>query len=212
MKLWDISPSLSAKTAVFPGDTPFERRELMSWEEGHHLQLSSMLTTLHLGAHADATNHYHKEGQGIEARELSHYLGACQVITAKPAHSSGRLYPQDVTAAIKCTRVLFRTDSFPDPDRWQENFASLSPELIMHLHNRGVKTVGLDTPSVDPADSKQLESHAALWRTQMAVLEGLVLSEVADGQYILVALPLKIAGGDAGPVRAILLSPDYQFA
>ncbi|NBW81674.1 hypothetical protein EBR21_07955, partial [bacterium] len=102
-------------------------------------------------------------------------------------------------------RVLFRTNSFPDPEQWQDDFCSLSPELISDLAARGVMTVGIDTPSVDPHDSKDLESHQALLRHDVAVLEGLDLSKVPDGEYTLVALPLPLVGFEASPVRAVLL-------
>jgi arylformamidase len=101
--------------------------------------------------------------------------------------------------------VLFKTRSFPNPDRWTSDFASLSPELIEKLAGQGVRLVGIDTPSIDPAEDKALESHQAVLRNDMAILEGIVLDDVAEGEYQLVALPLRIAGADASPVRAVLL-------
>lgn len=84
------------------------------------------------------------------------------------------------------------------------DFAALSPELIDWLHQRGVITVGIDTPSVDLFDSKDLPTHKAILRHDMAILEGLVLADVPEGTYELIALPLKLAGFDASPVRAVL--------
>jgi arylformamidase len=104
--------------------------------------------------------------------------------------------------------VLFKTGSFPDPNQWNGDFNALSPELIEHLADQGVVTVGIDTPSVDPADSKALESHQALFRRDVAVLEGLILNRVTPGVYTLVALPLALKDADASPVRAILLERD----
>lgn len=201
MKIWDISPLISEKIAVFPGDQKFQRNISMSFPKDH-LTLSSLFTTVHLGAHADATNHYHAKGEGIDKRDLSLYLGNCQVIQVSP--KGGRILPQEIQE-IQSKRILFRTDSFPNPDSWNGDFRSLSPELIEHLHRNGVVLVGIDTPSVDPADSKDLESHQALWKTKMAVLEGLTLNQVSPGIYSLIALPLPIKDSDASPVRAILL-------
>jgi arylformamidase len=116
-----------------------------------------------------------------------------------------RIRPEHLTREIAVPRVLFRTGTFPDPEAWNEDFASLSPELVEHLHGRGVLLVGIDTPSVDPMQSKGLESHHALLRTGMRNLEGLVLEGVADGIYTLIALPLPLAGADASPVRAVLV-------
>ena len=100
--------------------------------------------------------------------------------------------------------MLFRTGTFPDPRRWNDDFASLSPSLVEILRERGVVLIGIDTPSVDPFESKALEAHQSFARNDMAILEGLVLDGVAEGEYELIALPLRIRGADASPVRAVL--------
>ncbi len=202
---FDISPLISPRLAVFPGDQPFAIKNLMSFSAGQHLELSSILTTPHIGAHADATIHYHPDGKGISARPLKHYLGPCQVMHIQGLAPKARIGPEHLLQPIEAPRLLFRTDSFLSPEIWTEDFNSLSAELIEHLADQGVCTVGIDTPSVDPADSKDLPSHKALWKTGVAVLEGLVLEQVPEGFYTLVALPLNIEGLDASPVRAILL-------
>lgn len=115
----------------------------------------------------------------------------------RPEHLGG--------AAIQAPRVLFKTRSFPNPEAWTGDFNSLSPELIDHLAVQGVVLVGIDTPSVDPADSKALEAHNAIFKHGMANLEGIVLDEVPPAIYGLIALPLKIREGDGSWVRAILL-------
>jgi len=203
MKYFDISPLISEQIAVFPGDCVFRRNVSMEIHKDH-LELSSIQTTLHLGAHADAPVHYHEDGCDIAARDLDFYIGACQVITIITA--AKRIMPSDLShLEIKAPRVLFRTLSFANPNQWNDNFTALSPELIHYLSAKGVILVGIDTPSVDPATSKKLESHQAIYQNDMAILEGLVLTEVPDACYQLIALPLKIKGGDASPVRAILL-------
>ena len=204
-EFFDISPLVTEKTAVFPGDRSYQRKVSLDFKQGHNIVLSSIETSLHIGAHVDAANHYHSEGKGIDQRSLRPYLGKCQVIRtqAKPgerlttAHLLGR--------EINAERVLFRTDSFPDPDLWNGDFNSLSEELILYLASKGVILVGIDTPSIDPSDDKHLESHGAIYQHDIAVLEGIVLSEVPDGNYWLVALPLRLKDADASPVRAILL-------
>lgn len=208
MKIWDISPVISEKTAVFPGDVPYSREVSLAFDHGHHLTLSAMRTTLHLGAHADASNHYHSSGKGIDQRPLERYLGSCQVVKVSIPRGE-RISPEHIAGlAITEPRVLFSTGSFPDPDKWNGDFNSLSPELIDQLATRGVMLVGIDTPSVDPADSKGLESHQAIFRHDFCVLEGLILDHVPAGRYTLVALPLPLKDADASPVRAILLEPD----
>lgn len=205
--LIDISPWVSAHTAVFPGDVPFSRHVTADVERGDYLTLSSITTTVHIGAHADAPNHYAKGGAGIGSRELELYYGPCQVVQVSCAPGA-RIEPQDLGVEVQAPRVLFRTESFPDPNRWNHDFNSLSPRLVEMLHNRGVRLVGIDTPSIDPADDAVLESHQMVARYDLAILEGLILSHVAPGcGYTLVALPLKLEGADAAPVRAALLSP-----
>ncbi len=200
----DISPLIHSKSAVFPGDTPFSLTMNMSIASGDHIDLSEIKSTVHIGAHADAPSHYHGQGMSIEQRNLSLYLGETQVIEVK-LPSLKRIYPEDLNCEILAPRILFKTNSAPNPDSWNEDFNSLSPELVFYLHKLGVKLIGIDTPSVDPATDKEMLSHQALFKTDMAVLEGLILGHVASGFYNLIALPLKIAGACASPVRAILI-------
>jgi arylformamidase len=198
----DISPVLRKGIAVFPGDTAFSRTINMSFKDGQHLDLSDIRTTLHVGAHTDAPSHYHGNGKSIEERDLSLYMGPCQVIRVD---AKNRLRPSDLNVEIKAPRILFRTDSFLNPDEWHNEFSALSSELILFLKEKGVVLVGIDTPSVDPATDKTLESHKAIFESDMAILEGILLSHVVPGLYQLIALPLRIEGADASPVRAILL-------
>lgn len=202
--MYDITPLVSSRLAVWPGDTPYLRTEHLSFEKGDNLLLSSMEGTLHLGAHADAPNHYHPQGVGIDQRDLSLYLGRTQVMEV--AAGEGRILPEHLKQKITAKRVLFRTKSYPDPEKFNDDFRSLSVELVKYLKSEGVILVGIDTPSVDPKNSKALEAHNEIYRSNMAILEGVVLDEVPEGHYTLIALPLKLEGADASPVRAVLLS------
>lgn len=206
----DITPRISSKIAVFPGDTHFEREVLLDMEQGANLTLSTMRTTLHLGAHADAPSHYHVEGEGIADRDLAPYLGPCEVRHVRVPPRT-RLTPEHLDwVKPRAPRLLLATGTFTNPDEWSGDFAALSPELVDWLADSGVILVGLDTPSVDVADDAALLSHAALYRRRLAVLEGVVLDRVPAGVYTLVALPLPIVDGDASPVRAILVEGGGQ--
>jgi arylformamidase len=209
-KIYDISPLISDRIAVFPGDQRFERLIAMDFTQGDHLALSAIRSTVHLGAHTDAPNHYHRDGKAIHERDLSYYIGRCQVISVSLPRGEriGLKHLQGIK--IEAPRVLFRTDSFPDPNQWNDDFNSFSPELIDELSRQGVVLIGIDTPSVDPADSKALEAHQAVYRNNLAILEGVVLGNVPDGIYTLSALPLRIEGGDASPVRAALISGNLE--
>jgi len=170
-----------------------------------NLLLSSIRTTVHLGAHTDAPNHYDPNGVSIDERSLAYYLGPCQVISVSMPRGE-RIRTKDLgDKAVAASRVLFKTGSFPNPDQWNNDFNSLSVELIDRLASQQVVLVGIDTPSIDPADDKILESHKAVARHDLAILEGIVLTDVPDGFYTLVALPLRLRGADASPVRAILI-------
>lgn len=204
--LYDISPVVSERTAVFPGDTPLRRRRLMSFGGGQALELSTLESTVHLGAHADAPCHYHPEGVGISERDPLLYVGVAQVIRVELPRGERILPHHFQGVSIQAPRVLLRTGSFPDPDRWNVDFNSLSPELVRWLASQGVRLVGIDTPSVDPAEDRVLHSHQAIHSCDMAILEGLVLEGVPEGIYTLIAPPLRLEGADASPVRALLLS------
>ena len=207
-KLIDISPRVHPGTAVWPGDVPFQRDVALDMENGANLTLSSVTTTLHIGAHADGPNHYVRDGVGIGERSLDLYYGPCQVMDAR-VDRGGRIQPQDLVGEVVSPRVLIRTGTFPDPDEFNEDFAALSPALVAHLARAGVRLIGIDTPSVDPCADKLLESHHAIAERDMAILEGLILEHVEPGNYTLIALPLRLEGCDASPVRAALL-PDGQ--
>lgn len=206
MKLVDISPPLSERIAVWPGDVPFERSVSMGFEHGDHLGLSSIRTTVHVGAHTDAPCHYAAQGEGIHQRPLDRYFGRCEVMHVSVPRGH-RVQPGDLPRVPSEPRLLIATGTYPDPHTFNEDFASLSPELVAHLHDHGVVLIGIDTPSVDLCHDRELLSHTAIAQRDMAILEGVVLQHVPDGTYTLIALPLAIEGSDASPVRAVLLDP-----
>jgi arylformamidase len=201
-RLYDISPPIDTALKVWPGDTPLRREILLDTHRGDNITLSTLHATVHLGAHTDAPSHY-GGNPSIEQRPLEPYLGPCQVVRAVVARAA-RIQPEDLTSPIRAPRVLIHTATFPDPTDFNEDFAALSVELIDHLHARGVRLVGIDTPSVDLFSSKDLPAHKRILAHDMCNLEGLVLTDVPEGNYELIALPLKLVGFDASPVRAIL--------
>ena len=203
--IYDITPAITPKLAVWPGDTPLSREVLMDMARGDNITLSTLRATMHLGAHADGPNHYGKDAPAIDERALDYYLGPCQVIRIDVARET-RILPSALKREVTQTRVLFATGTYPDPENWNADYAALSVELIDFLHERDVITVGIDTPSVDLFESKDLPAHKAMLRHNMSILEGLVLKEVPEGTYELIALPLPLVGFDASPVRAILRS------
>lgn len=204
-RLIDISPEISSEIAVFPGDTPFSNPIVVNFEKGANYQVTQWKTTPHLGAHADAPIHYDPQGIGIGERDISYYYGPCQVIEVNLSRGD-RILPRHIQhIKIQAERVLFKTNSFPNPNQWRDDFNALSPELIDYLHSNKVILVGIDTPSVDLANDKILASHLKINQHQLANLEGLSLDGVKEGFYTLSAFPLRIKNGDASPVRAVLI-------
>jgi len=205
-RLLDISPLVSERLPVWPGDTPYRLTVHASFESGDRALLSSIETTLHAGAHADAPGHTLWGAGSIDQQPLVAYYGACQVVKVS-VPEGGRVGPDDLGGEVAAPRLLIRTDSFP-AGRFGTRFAGLSPGLAPWLAERGVVLVGVDTPSVDPFDDPRLESHLALAQHRIATLEGLVLRDVPPGLYTLIALPLRLEGADASPVRAVLVDGD----
>ncbi|MCL4211207.1 MAG: cyclase family protein [Phycisphaeraceae bacterium] len=213
--LHDITPTITPDLAVWPGDTPATREVLMDMKRGHTVTLSTLRVTVHLGAHADAPSHYGFDAPSIESRPLEPYLGPCRVVHVGVSRgerfglghlSRARVDDLAGDAARGVRRALFRTGTFPDPCAFNEDFAAFDPALVDWLHERCFTLAGLDTPSVDLFHSKDLPSHKRFLAHDMAILEGVTLADVPEGVYELIALPLKLAGFDASPVRAVLRS------
>ena len=203
-RIRDISPPVHAGAPVFPGDTPFASRWVARISPGCPVNVGAMTLTPHVGAHADAPLHYDDDGAAIGDVALEPYLGRCRVIHAIDA--GPLVQPRHLMHALfgLPPRVLVRTYARAPVDRWDPALAAFAPQTIEQLADRGVMLVGIDTASIDPADSRSLDSHQVVRRRGLRVLENLVLDDVAEGDYELIALPLKLMGMDASPVRAVL--------
>jgi len=203
-RIWDISPPVGPASPVFPGDTSYAQEWSATLGPGCPVNVGCITMSPHVGAHADAPLHYDTGGAAVGALDLDPYLGPCRVI-----HAIGRgplVRWQDLAHAARALppRVLVRTYERMPVDRWDPGLAAFAPETVEWLAARGVRLVGIDTASIDPAGSKDLPSHQAIRRLDLRVLENLVLDEVPAGDYELIALPLKLVMADASPVRAVL--------
>lgn len=205
--IYDLSPVVGPDTPVWPGDTPFSSKLTWSMAAGAPVNVSAFTTTPHLGSHADAPFHTEHRGEAVGSLPLEPFLGPCRVVKVP---SVPQIEPRHLGEALEGDgplappRLLLRTDSVLERRSFPERFTVLSRELASLLAERGALLVGVDTPSVDPLDSKDLEAHHALLGRGVAILEGLMLDAVPAGIYELIAPPLKIAGLDASPVRAVL--------
>lgn len=201
-KIWDISPPVDEHAPVFPGDTAYSQRLHFALSPDCPVNVNSITLSPHTGAHADAPMHYASGGKASGELDLSPYLGPCRVI-----HCIGcgpLVLPEHIAHALADLppRVLLRTSNSASQS-WA-SFTAIAPETLAQLATKNVALVGIDTPSVDPADSQTLPSHQRLLAYDMRVLECLVLDDVPEGDYELIALPLKLMRADASPVRAIL--------
>ena len=203
-KIWDISPPVHAGSPVFPGDSAYQQTWAAEISPGCPVNVSTLSLSPHTGAHADAPLHYDPDGATAGALDLAPYLGPCRVI-----HCIGK-GPLVLWSHLNHSlqdlpeRVLVRTYERMPVDRWDPDLAAFAPATIEQLASRGVRLIGIDTASIDPADSKTLDSHQVIRRLDIRVLENLVLDLVPEGDYELIALPLKLMTADASPVRAIL--------
>ncbi|MEE8104063.1 MAG: cyclase family protein [Planctomycetota bacterium] len=204
MRIYDISPIVDSDIAVWPGDTPYTYKDLLRIEDGSSVHLSTLTFSCHTGAHADAPGHYVEGAPGIDAVPLERYLGPCRLIDVRPKDHAIR--PDDLGGAdiAGAERLILRTRAEGDRTVFPDPLTCLTPELVHFAADAGVVLIGLDSPSVDRFDSKDLPSHKALYERGIANLECLELARVPPGDYELIALPLRLAGRDASPVRAIL--------
>lgn len=204
----DITPPVRTGMAVFPGDEPYARRDTFKIAPGCPVNVASFAMSAHCGAHADAPLHYSEDGAAIDQLPVDDFIGPARLIDARG--EGPLLMPGDIERKLAGTppRVLLRLEERLDPMAWREDFRALAPQTVAMLHDFGVKLVGVDVPSVDPATSKDLPSHMAFLRHDMRILENLALHLAEEGDYELIALPLKLEGLDAAPVRAVLREPD----
>lgn len=216
-KLWDISPPIHAGAPVFPGDTAYSQQWVASIEPGCPVNVSAITLSPHVGAHADAPLHYDAAGATIGAVDLDAFLGPCRVIHAigcgplvRPEHIAHALgNPPSGEAwslAALPARVLVRVYQHQPQNRFDDALPAFAPDTVEQLADLGVKLIGIDSASIDPAESKTLDSHQVIRRRGLRVLENLLLDDVPEGDYELIALPLKLTTADASPVRAVLRS------
>ena len=214
-RLWDISPPMQPGSPVFPGDAAFELRWGCTLSADCPVNVSTLTLSPHTGAHADAPLHYSADGAAVGALDLAPFLGRCRVVHAigcgpliewrhlahALAHTLGDRR-SDAPGTLP-PRLLVRTYARA-PNVWDPQLAGYAPDTIERLADLGLQLIGIDTASIDPADSKALPSHQVIRRRGLRVLENLVLDDVPEGDYELIALPLKLMTADASPVRAVL--------
>jgi arylformamidase len=203
-KIWDISPPIDASSPVFPGDTPFQLNWSAQISENCPVNVSAITLSPHVGSHADAPLHFDPAGLAIGQVDLHTFIGPCRVIHAIGVGALITMQHLDHQLQDLPERILVKTyEKFP-LEQFDTQLTAFAPETLIALADLGVKLIGIDSASIDPADSKTLASHQVIRQRNMRVLENLQLDDIQEGDYELIALPLKLMSADASPVRAIL--------
>ena len=204
--LYDVSVIVRDTTPEWPGDTPFSCRWSWAIERGSSVNVSAVTLSPHIGTHADAPLHVRRGAEGAEHLPLTAFLGRATVVTVPPdcvEISSAQLAAPLASAA---ERILLRTSRTIADGRFPESWPILGEGCARELVKCRVRLVGVDAPSVDAQASTTLPIHHILFDGGTYNLENLDLRAVPDGEYELIALPLRLEGLDAAPVRAVLRS------
>jgi arylformamidase len=212
MKVWDISRTLANDLAPWPGDEPFDFRFTRKIDKGDVVNLGAISMSVHNGTHADAQFHFDASGKTMERVDLETYFGRAVIVDLTKVYASAKEMPEikidmleSSAADISATKRLFvKTGVWRDSTIFPERIPVIAADVAEWLGTKGVKLLGFDLPSVDAVDAKVLRNHHALAAAGISIIESLDLAEVEAGVYNFAALPLKIAGGDGAPVRAIL--------
>ena len=209
MRIIDISQPLEPATAVWPGDRRFELDWTLQRAAGDTVNVAAIALSVHTGTHLDGFRHVTDTGPPAAGIPLGSCIGPATVRDVRGRSPLGPELLEGIDAR-RTPRVLFRTREHVDATDFPDNFAWIDPELARRLGQEGFLLVGTDAPSIDPFDSRELPSHHALVAGGVVNLENLVLTEVPPGDYILVALPLKLTTADSSPVRAVLLDGGWS--
>ena len=203
--IYDISRPIEPGIAVWPDDIAYAITRNQRLETGAAVNLSDIRLSVHTGTHVDAPNHFLPEGRGIDGTNLSFYIGPARVvgIPAGDAVAVDALRRWDWSRTPRC---LLKTGGSADNHCFDPSFMPVSEEAARYLVQQGICLVGTDSPSVDAFSSKKLPVHLIFGQGGVAILESLQLGGVPEGEYELIALPLRLVGLDGSPVRAILRS------
>jgi arylformamidase len=205
MKIYDISRDLREGMTVWPGDQKFRCRWISRLRDGDPCNVSAITMSVHAGTHVDGPLHYDDLGADVASVPLQAYVGPAKVISLTV---DGCIRASDLSGMEwhGVERVLFKTQSGPlQIGRFNRNYIFLSEDAAEFLVWKGIMLAGMDAPSVDAYDSKSMPAHRILLEHGVAILEWARLEDVPAGDYVLICLPLKLAGLDGSPVRAILI-------
>jgi arylformamidase len=200
--IYDITRPITTGPAVFPSDTRVTLTPVAQIAAGASVNVTALTMSVHAGTHVDAPLHYSTDGAGIDHVPLTTLIGRCRVVTLD---GPGDITVEQLRAVPRGERLVLHTRASAVPDDiWDAGFAAIAADAAEWIADHGYRLIGVDAPSVDPADSKALPAHKTFLRRNVTIIENLKLTGVPDGEYELIALPLRIVGNDAAPARVIL--------
>lgn len=199
--MWiDITQTLTNDIAHWPEDTPFNFEVPVTKKDTGSVNIGKVTTSTHTGTHIDAPFHFDDSGETVETLDINRYIGDATII---------EVYDQDkITEAllsehdIKGTILLVKTQQSYETDIFPKEVPALTEKAVQYIAGIGIKLFGVDVPSVDNIDSKDLKIHHTLRDHDIMIIENVVLEEAPRGYYDFIALPLKIKGADGSLVRA----------
>jgi len=201
--LIDITHPLSGATAPWPGDTRFQFSFVSRLRDGASCNVGKFTSGIHSGTHLDAPYHYNESGLTIDHVDLDLLIGPARVVLAQNCS----VITREIFAGLDAhatPRVLVRTNHCDDKTQFPADIPTLADDVPAWLGAQGVKLIGLDLPSVDQITEPSMRIHHLLDAANILILESLDLRRAEPGVYDLIALPLKIAGAEGSPVRAVL--------
>jgi len=211
MQTYDITLTISPNMVVWPEDPPISINRVQKLEDGDVANVSRMELSVHTGTHVDAPYHFLHKGATAESLDLKVLVGRAYVLELGEAVKEVTIeHVKNSTIPPRTKRVLFKTHNSAQWAQTKRNkgfnkhYVALSPGAAEYLVDRGVKLVGVDYLSVAAFDNV-IPTHEILLKAGVIIVEGLNLSKVSQGRYNFFCLPLKIAGSDGAPARAILV-------
>ncbi len=208
-KVYDISVLLGRESVDYPGDPPFSRELICTVEEGAAFDLAKLAMSAHSGTHLDTPAHFIPGGKTIDRYSAEDFLFRAQVVDIKD-NEAVRVPELDHLHILPGEALLFKTENSAlgrsRSGIFSEEYIYVSREAAEYCVARGMGLVGIDYLSVDRFGDEAYPAHRTILGNGCLILEGIDLVKVPPGRYTLVCLPLRIPGGEASPVRAILIA------
>lgn len=206
MEIFDASLPLDGTTPIYPGDFALRIEPHSQMWAGASSNSSIIHMGSHTGTHVDAPLHMLEDGAPVDSIPLDHLVGPCRVVNVLHTPSVGEA---DLRACdlegVKRVLVRTRNSERPKSSDFLRDYAHLAGDGARYLASRGVLLVGVDYLSVDRFRSGDHPAHMAFMHGGVTILEGLDLAEIAPGDYLLVAAPLRLRGCDGAPARVFLI-------